>query len=478
MDHQNTLDSPAAKDRFSTIFLFLLAIFALAKLLGFTITVGVEYLNSDFSHYYTSGESLNAGLSPYVNWVNHDPSVWDGATTSAHSGSYEPPQVSEVFRLLSLMPFSAAKMIWIYLSLIWLATAIFLAMRIGRLTIRTKATLIIITFVALFHPLYMQLERGQIMSLELVLLVTGIFLIVTRRAQSRECRSSWRSSLQNNRYLPGIFFAMAILIKVHSLLFIPFLILCRKWRALAGIAGAGAAIVVLMLPLTGIGFMDEYVNEQLPRLANPKSDDSSDELNSEELPYPRGYKQGKIYKIAEDLAVGSSPNVGKMVTHIVSGRVWPPLSRFLSPAVYLVLFFPVAYMYIRRSRASPPMTDMQQFALWQIALIMVPLTSPASWTMSLTWLLPSTVICVYWYAFLQTKRESLFLALSVFGLVITAIPDKWGGFMLLPREAGRMLLEYKYVFAQLILIAGLLFFMNMRISKEGEAAAKTMRHGQ
>jgi hypothetical protein len=88
---QTTIQSDRLRNNFSDILILFLAAFAFVRLLAYSINFGVSYLNPDFSDYYTAGEALNAGLSPYFNWVFHDPSIWDGATTYVQSGFLYPP---------------------------------------------------------------------------------------------------------------------------------------------------------------------------------------------------------------------------------------------------------------------------------------------------------------------------------------------------------------------------------------------------
>ena len=52
------------------IFLSIITFLAFIRLLGFSIAFGEKSLQIDFSAFYTAGESVNAGLSPYKNYIS------------------------------------------------------------------------------------------------------------------------------------------------------------------------------------------------------------------------------------------------------------------------------------------------------------------------------------------------------------------------------------------------------------------------
>ena len=99
--------------------LLLVAVFGVAvvRLVGFAIQFGLDSLQVDFTTFYTAGQAMNHGLSPYVNHVAESPSVWDGVAGFEHSRFLHPPLVATLFRPLSLLPYATAKFVWMGISL-------------------------------------------------------------------------------------------------------------------------------------------------------------------------------------------------------------------------------------------------------------------------------------------------------------------------------------------------------------------------
>ena len=61
-----------------------------------------DSLQMDFSAYYTAGEALSVGLSPYVTHVSTDPVIWDGQGRYRHSRFLYPPLVAEILSIVDL----------------------------------------------------------------------------------------------------------------------------------------------------------------------------------------------------------------------------------------------------------------------------------------------------------------------------------------------------------------------------------------
>ncbi len=215
----------------------LMALVALAalRLASFVATFGGESLQMDFSAFYTAGEALNAGLSPYQNHVQASPGIWDGVDRYQHSRFLYPPLVATLFQPVAHLPYHVAKVAWMVVGLLALIGALLLAMRLIGVRLSEPAAWITWLVALTFHPLLTFLERGQIDSLTLLLLTAAIALLCTRRREGTA----------------GLLIAAATLLKLHTVLLLPFLVLRRRRRALIGYAIGGVLILVLSLILNG-----------------------------------------------------------------------------------------------------------------------------------------------------------------------------------------------------------------------------------
>ena len=130
-----------------------------------------------------------------------------------------------------------------------------------------------------------------------------------------------------------------------------------------------------------------------------------------------------------------------------SVRALPHLSHLASffLALFLLLFF------VWERRAGPPPDEL---VYWQSVLVVILLCGPVTWAMSTVWLLPVVPIVLREVFRLGGRRQVLALLGCVLGLLLVALPDPYGNFMLSP--FGQGLLDGKYVVGQLLCLAGLL----------------------
>ena len=91
--------------RFERVFarglLLVLFLVVVVRLFGFLIVFHQTVLQMDFSAFYIAGKSVSRGLSPYVNYVESDPGLWDGVNGFTHSRFLYPPLAARPFQLLA-----------------------------------------------------------------------------------------------------------------------------------------------------------------------------------------------------------------------------------------------------------------------------------------------------------------------------------------------------------------------------------------
>ncbi|MCU0522958.1 MAG: DUF2029 domain-containing protein, partial [Anaerolineae bacterium] len=209
---------------------------ALARLLFYSVQFARLSLQMDFAAYYIAGQAVDRGLTPYVNAVDQDPPLWDGVARFTHSRFLYPPLAAYLFIPLSRLPYLAAKSLWTLLGLVCTGASLAIsAWVIGFRRLTRSAWVGIGIGVAFFHPLLTHLERGQIDSLTLVLLVLSIALMLKRG----KARRWWPTSSDIGA---GLLLSVATLLKLHVGLILPFLVVRRRWATTVAY-GAGLGLI-------------------------------------------------------------------------------------------------------------------------------------------------------------------------------------------------------------------------------------------
>lgn len=448
---------PAAPHASRTARWMLIALVVLAaiRLLGFVRAFGEESLQMDFSAFYTAGEALNAGLSPYENHIDRvSPRrggavpLWDGVDRYRHSRFLYPPLVATLFRPVALLPYRAAKVAWMLLNLAALALALCLAMRLAGVRWRDSAAWATWLGALCFHPLLTYLERGQIDSIILLLLTLGIVLIVTRRREA----------------LAGGLFALATLLKLHTVLVLPFLVVRRRWRPLAGYAAGGFLILLASLILDGPAMLWQYATVEFPRISTFGEGGTQEMLLDPTVlaPYQPGagltVKDGQVYS-REYFSFVSNASLGRtgfglwLRESLAAAGVHGAQS--VAALVVFAGFFGVVASLQWRG-VIPASTDPgHRFLYWQLVLVIVLLSAPLTWVMNTVWLLPLLPFVLRRQSPRQSWPRSLALGVIVIGLTIAAVPDHLTYLLLVPRTAIGQALTQKYVYAEILIALGL-----------------------
>ena len=372
---------------------------AIAVVAGVAGWVATRSLQQDLAAYWVAGAARNAGLDPYVNQLGGPdaPALWDGVAVFAHSRFLYPPVVAELFRALAAVPYPLAKALFTALMVgAWVTAAAFTA----RAARRETAMAVAFGAGALFYPLYLALERGQVDPLVLLLLAVAF------GARTRP----WASGLAlaaAAAFKPGLAGVVLVLAALG------------RWRAVgAALAGLGA-VALASVALSGPALAREYATRVLPRAAL----------------YGEGGDEGMLLP-AERLAARADDLEAGVAR--IGGRVYPvtawegpasaSLPRLLAPArptpwaaraPALVALAGLAFAAgAARRRARPAASE--PILLWATAVAGV-IASPAGWVMGLVVTLPLAP------ALLELRGAGAWRGLAL-ALLACAVPPPFVGF--------------------------------------------------
>jgi hypothetical protein len=427
----------------------LVLFFAVLRLLGFVARFRSGSLQMDFSAFYTAGQALNAGVSPYR--TNVALRIWDGVDTYLHSRFLYPPLVATLFRPLAAVPYYDAKLIWMLFSLGCLAVAIVAVLDYVPRPWRLEAGLAAGIATALLFPLLTLLERGQIDAVTLALLALGIRLL--------------RTDVPRRRLLAGLFFALATLLKLNVGFVFPFLLLRRSWRAALGFGLGGVVLVGATLALNGPAALSAYLRREMPRIERYGEGGPGGALTPADITVLEGgavgaghtRKDGRVYP---DAYFGFSANATLVRVEAVARRFRrantpSKLSLRLLEISLLAMILVELVLSLRRVRLSDP----EVLAYWTAVLMIVLLTGPFTWVMNVVWMAVVPVVVWAQAQRLRSPLQGVFLGVAALGFVLAAVPDS-GSFALL-NPFSRHWVELvagnsKYVVAELIVLAAML----------------------
>lgn len=405
----------------------------------------------DFAAFYAAGQSVAAGLTPYANHVERQPPIWDGVNRYAHSRFLYPPLVARGFRLLTVVPYHTAKLLWMLASLAALAASTWVAWRraADRLPSVYMAALGIL--VVAFFPTLALLERGQVDAFTLLLLVAMIALIGRGGRRER---------------VAGALLAIATLLKLHCVFVLPFLLLRKRWQVLAGFAAGSVTILLAGLLADGAGAWQDFALHQLPRISRYGEGGTRAML----LP-PAAFQRamrgvppgltamdGRAY---EPEALQFVLNAS-MVRTPLGRAIWNGLKSagvsvapgFVSLALLAVFLALLAGWQLRSGLPAGGLSGLAELAYWQSVMVVVLLCAPATWAMNTVWLLPIGVVALLAWRVAPGPRGVASSVLCGLGLLIAGTPDGWARLVLAP--AGEFWPNAKYIIAELLCLAGLL----------------------
>ena len=428
---------------------------AAVRIGAFVHRFGRWTLQMDFSAFYTAGESLNHGLSPYVN--NFRAGIWDGVDSYLHSRFLYPPLVASLFQPVADLRYSTAKVVWMCIALGCLAFALWVAVRAAGMGSRVEPLLGAGISAALFFPLLTLLERGQIDTVTLALVTLAAWGLSAGSAiPGGAGLPAWR------RYGAGALLALATLLKLNIVYLVPFLILRRQWKALLGFAAGGLLVLLASVAINGPALVRSYVHTDLPRVelygeGGPGALPSAD-FRSLLIRVPSGdtRQDGVVYPTAYFGFVANGTLVRALARH------FPKLnqSRLSLRLFEISLGFMVLLEGLFWLRGVPPRGE-DEFAYWNIVFDIVLFTGPLTWVMNVVWLLPVVAVVMGQLRRPGNLLQGIALGACALGLVWAALPDMGSFSMLLPDGVRWKLLgdPWKYPAAELAVFFGLVLLL-------------------
>jgi hypothetical protein len=366
----------------------LIALFCLAALrfVGFVYRFGSESIQMDFSAYYTAGEALNLGLSPYTNNMRNNPPVWDGVDIYNHSRFLYPPVAAYLFQPLALLPYHVSKYLWEVISLACIIVSLFITTKIFPIK-NVQQYLFIGIFVCMYHPLLIHMERGQIDALVLVFITMAFYLMIQETKQKD--------------LAAGVLLALATIFKLHCVYVLPFLVLRKRWHTINGyVLGGLIVIVISVLMPGGKTLLSKYVFEEIPRISkfgelgtdSMKISDGTIQTVKSNADSLHTIKDQRVYLVSYFNFVSNATAV--KIFQIVLNKYHKTQDiSIISVGLLLLLFFILAF-WQRRCYPNMHLGRKQEFIYWQIILTIVLISGPLTWVMTIVWSLPVLVIFV------------------------------------------------------------------------------------
>lgn len=400
---------------------------------------GRESLQADFSAFYTAGQAARAGVSPYWTAPDRDPPLWDGVDLYLPSRFLYPPLAASFFAPLTFLGYAAAKHVWMALT----SAAVFAALAILARALRWRPTLAsglgLAAFTCLFQPLVLHLERGQVDALTLLMVALAL----------RPMVSDGRDTVTS-----GMLLALGSALKPNLAGLVPFLLLRRRWRALAGYAAGALAVVCATVVLHGSAGLVAYVREELPRISVEGEAHGDDGrlppavLARLRAGAPAGMtiRDGRLYRI-ESLRFTTNASLVRPLKRRLGLRLGP--SR-LSLLVLAALVAVAGLWTLRHARVLAAPSPVRELAYWQAALAAVLLAWPVTWAMNAVWLLPGALVVLRAWPQARASGARAVLAACACGLLLAAVPDGVAEVVL-----GRFA-NLKYVVAEVVVFVSLL----------------------
>ena len=455
--NQKTKSSPlkmsagaSHKRRWLILLLSVVLLFSLWWLVGWVARFADESLQMDLAAFYTSGEALNHGLSPYLSHAARDPAIWDGVDLFKHSRFLYPPQVAFLMRPLAWLSYAAAKRLWLALSLGCVAASLVVTGRVYGLGRKWALILAAAIGAALFYPLLTHLERGQIDAVTLLLITLASIGLGKRTSRSE--------------FSAGVLLCAATLLKLHCVYLVPFLVIRKKGGALLGYLAGGLLIVTLTVVVPG-GFDATlgYVRDELPRISL-HGEWGTDEMRMPEtilaqllqgLPEGATTKDGLVYKRESFSFVSNGTLVRILQRPLQKADIW--ISNTVLSALVLIALFGVMMAWQFHLPGPLHLDARGEILYWQMVALIVLLAAPLTWVMNLVWLLPLIAVVLAELAHPGDGRARLALILAAVALVVIALPDGMGALWMTPALAN--LIRDKYVAGEGLLLFSLLGYI-------------------
>lgn len=438
-----------SKDTSLRFFLFVMTLGAMVYLGNFIIRFGTESLQMDFAAFYTAGEAISSGLSPYVNHVTLNPPIWDGVDVFQHSRFLYPPLAAYFFRLIAFLPYAIAKYVWMMLNTVSILISEFVIIDMINPKKRLEWLLGLTVFISTSYPLLTLLERGQIDGITLLLVTLSIRLMLGGVGSQADL-------------LAGFLWAFATLLKLHCVYIVPFLLIRGKLKVFFGYVLSIIGIIFLSL-IVNPNLSVDYIQRELPRIArfgeggDERMKLPSNVIQDRLVSLPQGYtiKDGIVYR-TESMKFISNASLARSMAAILWRIGFNIPASILSVLTFIVLFFG---FYIWQFRRGIPngFKAIHELIYWEIVLIIILLSAPLTWAMNIVWIFPFASSLIYGCAVLRGRIRILILNLGISGLFIAWAPDSL--VMLLFGSHFVQLANAKYLFSQTALLLSLVLLL-------------------
>jgi hypothetical protein len=408
---------------------------AAARLGVLAARFGRESVQADFSAFYTAGQAVRAGRSPYWNALDRDPPLWDGVSRYPTSRFLYPPLAANAFAPLTLLPYASAKHAWMLLSVVSVAAALLLLARAVRAP--PEVRLAVLAFACLFQPTVLHLERGQVDAVTLLLVAAAL---VPPVARGRDAIAT------------GLLLAAAAVLKPIVAGLVPFLLLRRRFRAAAGFALGGLAALLATVVLHGASGLHAYLTRELPRIAaEGEARGAGRRLEPAVLerlragaPEDMVARDGRLYRIESFRFVTNASLVRPLKRRL--GLRLSPSRLALAVLAGGLIAFSVGSL---RGSPAPGFSPLAELAWWQAAMALLLLAWPVTWAMNVVWLLPAALVVAGGWP-IAPAHTRVALAAVALGLLLAAVPDA-AAYAVLGGAA-----QLKYVAAEALVLPSLL----------------------
>lgn len=195
----------------------------------------------DFQVNYTAGLRLGQGETLYRPW-KPDP----GWENDGHWQFKYSPFSAFVYLPLSYLPLTAAKGLWYFLIIFSIGTILVLSVRLASFNPDAVIRAALLSFLILTKFFLREIQLGQINAIITAILLGMTWLLV----KGDEAPSA--AGEQN----AGLLWGLAVALKPYAVIFLPYFILKRKWRALA--AGVIVLAASLFVPVLFYGVQGNW----------------------------------------------------------------------------------------------------------------------------------------------------------------------------------------------------------------------------
>jgi len=219
-------------------------VLVLAAALLFLVLFLVKVKNEmhDFQVNYTAGLRLGQGETIYRPW-KPDP----GWENDGHWQFKYSPFSALVYLPLSFLPMTAAKGVWYALILVSIGTLIGVSLKLAAFQADQAVVGAFLSFLILAKFFLRELQLGQINAV-----ITAILIVMTWLLVKHEDAPS-----PGRERTAGLLWGLASALKPYAVIFLPYFILKRKWRALA--AGIAVLAASLFVPALFYGVQGNWI---------------------------------------------------------------------------------------------------------------------------------------------------------------------------------------------------------------------------